>query len=220
MKIHDVEQRSEAWYTLRAGKPTASEFSKIVTSKGEPSKSAPGYAITLANELFAGRPVDAWEGNDWTERGRELEEQAIRLYEFAHDLDVTPVGFVTDDAGTMGCSPDGFVGTEGLIEVKCLKAENHTKAILYFQKHGRCQPDYVQQAQGQMLISGRKWCDLVIYHPVLPLLTIRVGPDRTVQAALRTEISKLCIERDEVLAALRRQAAPALDEPNTILGAA
>lgn len=218
MKIHEVEQRSDEWYALRAGMPTASEFSKIVTSKGEPSKSAAGYAITLANEMFAGKPVDAWEGNAWTERGREMETRAIELYEFAHDLDIVPVGFVTDDKGEMGCSPDGLVGSEGLIEVKCLKGENHTKAILYFQKHGRCQPDYIQQAQGQMMICGRAWCDVVFYNPELPMLTIRMTPDKDVQYALMDGIPKLCAERDAVLAALRRQAAP-IDEPNTILAA-
>jgi len=218
MKTHDVEQRSEAWYKIRSGMPTASEFSKIVTSKGEPSKSAEGYALTLAAEMFVGNAVDAWEGNSWTERGRDLEEQAIQLYEFARDLDVLTVGFVTDDAQTRGCSPDGFVGDAGMIEVKCLKAENHTRAILYYQKHGRCPPDYVQQTQGQMMICERQWCDLVFFHPVLPMLVIRAEPNRDVQTALMAEIPKLCARRDEVLAALRKQAAP-VDEPNTILAA-
>src|SRR3546814_13751795 len=92
MKIQDVPQRSPEWYALRLGKPTASEFSKIVTSKGEPSKSADAYAITLAAELFAGKALDGWEGNAWTERGRELEGEALRLYAFASAADVLPVG--------------------------------------------------------------------------------------------------------------------------------
>ena len=216
MQIHDVEQRSDAWYALRAGLPTASEFSKIVTSKGEASKSAAGYALTLAAELFAGRPVDAWEGNAWTERGREMEIRAIELYEFSRDLDTEAIGFVTDDKGTMGCSPDRFVGDDGMMEVKCLKAENHVKAILYHQKHGRHPPDYVQQTQGQMMICGRAWCDIVFYHPELPLLVIRAVPDKDVQYPLMEAIPKLCKERDEVLAAIRRQAGPT---DNTVLGA-
>lgn len=219
MQIHDVDQRSDEWYSLRAGMPTASEFSKIVTSKGEPSKSVSGYALTLAAELFAGKPVDAWEGNAWTERGREMESRAVELYEFAHDLDTVPVGFVTDDKDTMGCSPDRLIGDDGLIEVKCLKAENHVKAILYYQKNGRPPTDYVQQAQGQMMICGRKWCDIVFYHPELPMLTIRTEPDKDVQYALMDGIPKLCTERDRVLAALRRQAGPNLDTPNTIMAA-
>lgn len=218
MQIHDVDQRSDEWYSLRAGMPTASEFSKIVTSKGEPSKSASGYALTLAAELFAGTPVDAWEGNAWTERGREMESRAVELYEFAHDLDTVPVGFVTDDKATMGCSPDRFVGDDGLIEVKCLKAENHVKAILYYQKNGRPPTDYVQQAQGQMMICEREWCDIVFYHPELPMLTVRMEPDEDVRWGIAAGIPKLCAERDTVLAALRRQAGPNLDTPNTIMG--
>jgi hypothetical protein len=218
MKIHDVEQRSDAWYSLRAGMPTASEFSKIVTSNGEPSKSASGYALTLAAELFAGRPVDAWEGNVWTERGREMEAKAIELYEFTRDLDTEPVGFVTDNAGTMGCSPDRFIGNDGLAEVKCLKAENHVKAILRHQKDGSCSPEYIQQTQGQMMICERAWCDLVFYHPELPMLVIRMKPDSDVQHPLMAGIPRLCKERDEVLAALHRQATP-MPVENTILAA-
>lgn len=209
MKIHEVEQGTDEWQALRAGMPTASEFSKIVTSKGEASKSAGTYAITLAAELFAGKPVDAWEGNDWTERGRELESRAIELYEFIRDVETEAVGFVTDDKNTMGCSPDRFVGPEGLVEVKCLKAENHVKAILYYQKHARSPTDYVQQCQGQMMICERAWCDLVFYHPILPLLVIRQERDADVQYALMGAIPKLCTERDTVLAALCQHVAPA-----------
>jgi len=216
MKIHDVEQRSEAWYRLRAGKPTASEFSKIVTSTGDPSKSASGYAITLAVELFAGKPLDAWEGNNWTERGREMEDEAIRLYEFANDTAVEKIGFVTNDMETMGCSPDGFVGDKGLVEIKALKAENHAKTIIYYQKNGKCPPDYIQQTQGQLMICGRQWADLVFYHPELPLLVIRQTPIFALVASLTSAIPEVMKERDVVLAALKRQAAPVTNEVNPL----
>lgn len=208
MIIHEVEQRSEEWYALRAGRPTASEFSKIVQSDGKPSKSASGYALTLAAEMFAGKPVDAWEGNAWTERGREMEEAALSLYSFAHGVTANPVGFITDDAKTMGCSPDGLIGDDGMVEVKCLKAENHVKAILYFQKNGRCPTDYVQQTQGQILIAERGWCDLVFYHPELPLLVIRQRQIADVMEGLAKQIPLVLKERDDVLAALIRQGMP------------
>lgn len=214
MKTYNVEPRSDAWYQLRAGRPTASEFSRLITSTGDVSKSLPGYALTLAAEKYAGRPIDAWEGNAWTERGREMEEEAIRLYQFANDADVTELGFVTDDLDTTGCSPDGLVGDDGLVEVKCLKAENHVKAILYFQKNGRCPTDYVQQTQGQLLITGRKWCDLIFFHPELPLLTIRQTPDATMFYALKATITAVCAERDQVLASLRRQAGTSAPIPS------
>lgn len=209
MKIHDVEQRSPEWYALRAGKPTASEFGGVVTPKGEPSKTAATYAVTLAIELFAGKRVDAWGGSAWTERGRELEEEALDLYAFATDAEITPVGFVTDDDETEGCSPDALVGADGMAEVKCLKGENHAKAIMYFQANGSCPPGYTQQTQGQLMICERAWCDLVFYHPDLPLLTIRQTPDADIVAGLRAEIPKLLTERDRVLAALHKHAGTA-----------
>ena len=208
MKIHDVIQRSDAWYALRCGIPTASEFAKIVTSKGEASKSAADYAITLAAETFAGKPLDAWEGNSWTDRGREMETEALGLYQFTREVEITPVGFATNDAGTIGCSPDGMVGDDGMAEVKCLKAENHVKAIIRYRKDGTPSPKYIQQTQGQLMICERAWCDLIFYHPELPLLVIRQAPLLELHEALRRDIPKLCAERDRVLLALNDQANP------------
>jgi len=200
VKIHMVEQRSAEWGQLRCGIPTASEFGRLVTSKGEPSKSAADYAIDLAGEKYSGKPeLDAWEGNSYTDRGTELEDKAIALYEFNQDATVNRVGFVTDDAEEIGCSPDGLVGEDGMIEIKARRGRNHIKAILYHRKHGRCPPDYVQQTQGQMMICARAWCDLVFYHPKLPLLIIRQTPDEKLQAALTEQLTLVCRERDSIL---------------------
>lgn len=199
MIIHsDIEQGSEAWFALRAGKPTASCFDKLITSTGEPSKSMAGYAITLAGELYAGKPLDAWEGNSYTERGKLLEDEARKMYAFLHDAEPQQIGFVTDDAGTYGCSPDSFLGDDGMAEIKCLKAENHIKAILYYRKHKKCPPDYVQQVQGQMFVCERSFCDLFFYHPDLPRLTIRQERDDVIIAALKAQIAAVIVERDKV----------------------
>jgi hypothetical protein len=211
VKTHLCEQRSPEWYALRAGMPTASAFSSLITSTGELSKSLAGYALTLAAEKFAGRTIETFEGTAWMERGREIEDEAIRCYQFAADCDVEPVGFITDDELRMGCSPDGLVGSDGMVEAKCLKAENHIKAILYFQKHGHCQPEYVQQTQGQIMIGERKWCDLVFFHPDLPLLTIRQFPEPKLHAALRLAIDQVIQERATILHALRKQGPSALE---------
>lgn len=208
MIVHEVEQRSPEWYALRLGIPTASSFSNLVTAQGKPSKTLATYAMTLAAEIFAGKPIDPFEGSFWTERGRELEVEALRLYEFATDEKLIPVGFVTDDLKTMGCSPDALINGAGMVEVKCLKAENHIKAILQYQKDGECPPDYVQQTQGQLLICEREWCDLIFYHPELPLLTIRQLPNADFQKALRDGVSEVNAERDRVLSALRKQEQP------------
>lgn len=203
MRIHDVEQGSDEWFALRSGKPTASEFSKLITSTGEPSKSLSGYAITLAGELYAGKHLDAWEGNAYTDRGKLLEDDARKMYAFLHDVEPVQVGFVTDDALLYGCSPDSFIGDDGMTEIKCLKAENHIKAILYYKKHKKCPPDYVQQTQGQIMVCEREWCDLFFYHPELPRLTIRQHRDDAIAVALKGAIATVLTERDIIIEQLR-----------------
>lgn len=201
MIIHDIEQRSEAWYQLRTGMPTASMFSKMVTSKGKILSSLPEYALTLAAAIYSGKNLDSWKGNEWTERGRELEENARKLYEFRNHK-VKEIGFITDDQELWGCSPDGIVGNNGMVEFKCLKAENHIKAIMYFSKYNKCLPYYTQQCQGQMLISERNWCDLVFYHPEFPLLIIRQEPDKNVTSGLLEARQELLIYRNEIVETL------------------
>jgi hypothetical protein len=199
MIIHDLEQGTDEWHRLRAGMPTASEFSKLVTSKGEYSKSIDQYALTLAGELYAGKPLDRFDGNQWTERGHELEGQARSDYEFSNSVEVVQTGFVTDDDKTHGCSPDGFVNDDGLIEIKCLKAESHISAIIYHHKYKKCPPKYVQQTQGQMMVTGRKWCDLMFYHPDLPSLVIRQERDLKLFRALNDAIEVVIEDRNAAL---------------------
>ncbi len=215
MKVHNVEQRSPEWYALRLGIPTASEFGSFFTAKKrEPSAQLKTYALTLAAEKFAGERLDAFQGNGWTERGRELEEKARQLYEFANDVSIMPTGFITDDAGTRGCSPDGLVGDDGMVEFKCLKAEHHIQAILHHRQHGTCPPDYIDQTQGQIMIGERKWCDLVFYHPSLPLLVIRQKADHDWHGALKGAVKAVLVERDRILDVLKscHNGAPVADE--------
>lgn len=202
-KIHDVDQGTEDWYKLRAGRPTASEFSKIVTSDGKESKSRHGYAVTLAGEMYAGRPLEAWEGNQWSERGRGTEQEASDAYAFLTGNEVDIVGFATDDDEQYGCSPDGLVGDNGLVEFKVLKPERHIEAMLYYKKHGYCPPDYIQQTQGQMLVTGRRWVDLVFYHSILPTVIIRQEPILSVVSGLVSGLREVIRERDDIVAELR-----------------
>lgn len=203
MKIHSVEQRSPQWYQLRLGLPTASCFDQLVTPTGRPSKQMEGYARFLAAELFIGRPLDMWNGNAWTERGKEMETQALSLYEFAHDCEAQKVGFVTSDDGTVGCSPDALLGDKGMLEIKCLGPDKHISAIMHHKATGTCPPDYVPQTQGQILLCERAWCDVVFYHPELPLLTIRQTLRPEFAAVLTAQFAAVIKERDAVLATLR-----------------
>lgn len=204
MIIHECEQNSDEWLALRAGKPTASAFSKLITSTGAPSKSIGGYALTLAGELYAGKPLDAFEGNQWTERGHELEDSARAKYELRHDVEAVQVGFVTDDGLYYGCSPDSLICDDGMLEIKCLKAENHIKAIMYFQDKGKIPTAYVQQVQGQMFVCERNWCDLVFFHPDLPMLIVRNEPDTKIIHSLKGQIEAVITERDSIVEILRQ----------------
>jgi len=195
--IHDIEQRSDEWFSLRAGMPTASEFSKLVTSTGEPSKSMKDYAELLAAEKYAGRPLSSFGGNASTQRGAEMEAEAIMAYELAHH-EVEPVGLITDDLQRYGCSPDGLVGTDGLIEIKCLETKAHIKVLLHFAKHKKALPKYIQQTQGQIFICEREWCDLFFYHPNLPTLVIRQFPDPGFIRGLKIQLAAVIRDRDEV----------------------
>lgn len=201
--MHEVLQGTTNWAALRAGKPTASCFDKLITSTGDPSKSLAGYAITLAGELYAGKPLDAWEGNSYTERGKLLEEEARFAYAFISEVEPEKVGFVTDDGMQYGCSPDSLIGDDGMLEIKCLKAENHIKAIMYYRKNKKCPPDYIQQTQGQLLVCGRKWNDLFFYHPDLPSITIRQEPIQEIMNPLLDQIANVIREREKILLELR-----------------
>ena len=108
MKTYNMEQGSEAWFALRAGMPTASEAGKLVTGTGKASTSITDYAYQLAGELYAGKPLDRFEGNVHTERGNELEPLALDAYTLKTGEWITQVGFCTTGDGSYGCSPDAL----------------------------------------------------------------------------------------------------------------
>ncbi|MCK5444987.1 MAG: YqaJ viral recombinase family protein [Rhodospirillaceae bacterium] len=204
MIIHEAEQRSDEWRALRSGVPTASAFSKLVTSKGEPSKSSEEYARSLAAEAFSGiAELDAWTGSQFSNRGQDLEDEAVAYYQMKKNIRVERVGFVTNNEGSAGCSPDGLVGKVGMVEIKCLKAENHIKTIMYLRKNKKCPTTYVPQTQGQMMLCERKWCDILFYHPHLPSLIIRQKPDEKIYEALQQEIKNVCSARDGIMKVLK-----------------
>ena len=201
--IHDVEQGSASWLQVRLGVPSASNFSRLVTSKGAPSSSIEPYARELAAEVFADKTMDEFDGNAWMNRGKDLEAEALELYAFTRDVEPKRVGFITNH--NAGCSPDALVGDDGLVEVKCLRAERHVEAVSYYAKHKKAPSGYIQQTQGQLWITGRTWCDLYFYHPDMPPLVIRQTRDAEMHAALAAAVAQVCTLRGEILADLRRQ---------------
>lgn len=184
MKILRMEQGSPEWLASRIGLPTSSNFDRIVTKTGKPSAAADRYLAKLVAEWFMGTSLDDADSG-FMERGRQLEPEAIAAYEFAHDLDTERVGLCLTDDGGAGCSPDRLVGPDGLLECKCPSAEIHMMYLL-----DGPPSDYFCQVQGQLLVTGRKWCDLYCWHPYMPSVTRRYGRDDEFLELLGAELGK------------------------------
>ena len=191
MIVLSCEQGSEQWSEARLGIPTASQFKRILTLKGKSSFSADGYSAELLAEWALGEAISDFAGNEWTERGKVLESEALAYYSFQRDLDVQTVGFLYRDGDRMsGCSPDGLVGADGLLELKCPSAGKH----LLWLARDQVPPEHMMQVQGQLWVSGRAWLDWMSFYPQLPPLIVRVTPDPKIQDALDVEIPTFIAE--------------------------
>lgn len=157
--ILDCLQHSDEWHAARRGRPTASQFHRIVTAKGKirEGQTPDSYRNELVYQLLFS--VDAERFETWAmRRGTELEPHARAWYELATGREVKRVGFVYGDASRRwGCSPDGIVEDEGGIEIKCPNRGAFVAAM------EEIPDEYYIQAQGQMWILGANWWDLVIY---------------------------------------------------------
>ena len=199
MIISDAEQLSPQWFLDRCAVPSASNFDKIVTSKGAPSKQAEKYMYQLAGEAITGVKTETYS-NAAMERGVELEEEARQLYELINGVSVEKVGFVyKDEQKKYGCSPDGLVNSDGLIEIKC---PTIPVAVEYLLK-GKLPTTYFQQCQGQLFIAERAWVDFFSYYPGLPHLVVRVERDETFINALEEQLEKFVFDLAKVTKKLR-----------------
>lgn len=195
MIILEHEQRSEEWYKARCGIPTASEFDKIVTTKGEQSKSRKAYMYRLAGERITGKQEESYQ-NAAMQRGIELEPEAISFYEVVTDKQVQKCGFcVSEGKYQYGCSPDGLVGDDGGIELKCPIISTHVGYLI----DNKLPTDYIQQVQGELFVTGREWWDFISYYPGMKPLLLRVERDEKFLKALSIELEIFCQELEETV---------------------
>lgn len=194
MKIIQVKQGTPEWNALRAGKPTASEFDRLVTTKGEPSKQREKYLYQLAGERVAGKKEETYQ-NGAMLRGKEMEAEARDCIRMITDYDVQEVGFCLADNGLYGASPDGLIGDDGGLELKCPMMATQVSYLL----SKNPEREYYQQIQGNMLVTGRKWWMFVSYFPGLRPLIVKVGRDEPFLKALEAELEKFCAELEEVV---------------------
>jgi putative phage-type endonuclease len=183
-------QRTPEWYSQRLGKATASRIAEIVArTKTGYSTSRQNYAAELIAERLTGVPAASYvsPAMQW---GMDQEETAKLLY-------ADRLGMVVDDAGFVdhpeiawsGASPDGYVDTDGLVEVKCPLTATHLDTLLGASIPG----SYIIQMNWQMACTGRLWCDFVSYDPRLPprmqLHVQRVQRDLSAILDLETEVT-------------------------------
>lgn len=200
MEIIDCEQGSAQWFAARAGIPTASEFSTVMAKgrDGGASITRAKYMRRLAYELYSGEPAPEGYSNAHMERGRDMEDEARRLYAFMEDATPERVGFVR--AGRAGCSPDSLIGAAGGLEIKTAIPEVQIERL----QRGTLPTEYRAQVQGSLWLTGRDWWDFCSYWPKLPPLIIRVQPDRAYIADLASAVDAFNEELDAMVESLRR----------------
>lgn len=160
---HDVEQNTDEWEALRLGKATASSFSCFMANDGkafgEPAKK---YALQIALERATGRKAEFGFSNSHTDRGHEQEPVARKLYEDEHFVNVTNGGFF--DCGEFGDSPDGLIGSDGVLEIKSVIYSAHYATL----RRGSFDPAYRWQLVGHLDCTGRDYVDYVSYCSEFP----------------------------------------------------
>lgn len=176
MILHTAPQGSPEWHAARAGVITASMFStcrqklKSGPSKGEFAAAAGDYAFRLAVERISGQPLD--EGFEtWAmRRGHELEPAARLEHELAIGVVVQPAGFVTTDDNLFGASADGLIGEDGGAEYKCLVDPSRLRRVLMTGDIS----EFMDQIQGGMWITGRRYWDFCLYCPALERIGLQL----------------------------------------------
>jgi putative phage-type endonuclease len=200
-----VEQRSSDWFAARLGKLTASRIADATARiKNGWGASRDNLMATLVCERLTGKSVEGFT-NAAMQWGTDHEPEARSAYEFELGVTVTEVGFIDHPTIDMaGASPDGLVGTEGLLEIKCPETKGHIETLL----SKKVPEKYIKQMQWQMACTGRQWCDFVTYDPRMPqelqIWALRVLRDDKLIAELEKEARLFLAELDEKVSALRK----------------
>jgi putative phage-type endonuclease len=209
--IYDVEQRTPEWADLRVGRVTASRIADVMTvlakkKNGETPEAAPrrNYRAEIISESLTGESAEDTYTTPEMRWGIANEPYAIELYGTYTQTLVEPGGFHThEDIDRFGVSPDGLVGDDGMLQVKCLKTANHLDLILT----GEVPREYFVQIQAELACTGRKWCDFVGYDPRLPvhlrLFICRIERNEEEIANIEAHVRQFLAEVDATLAKLQ-----------------
>ena len=196
-----MEQRSSEWDAARLGNATASKINDIVakTKDGKAAASRKNYAVRLALERLTGNKTVTFQNSEmlW---GVEKEPLARAAYEASRGVLVMEEGYVPHPRiPRSGASPDGLVGDDGLVEIKCPNEATHLDNLM----RGSADPQYLNQMYWQMACTDRKWCDFVSYDPRFPehlqMVVYRVNHDAEKIGQLENEVVKFLGEVDAIV---------------------
>jgi putative phage-type endonuclease len=167
VRVVTAPQLSPEWFAARGGLLTASVVADIYSTRKDKKEPAGrrDLRMRLAIERLTGKPVEDTYSNPDMERGRMLEASARAAYEMAAGVVVHEIGLCVHDELPAGASPDGVVGDDGLLEIKCPRAANHIATV---QADGEIPEDYIPQVTHALWVTGRAWLDFVSYCPDLP----------------------------------------------------
>jgi len=183
MKIYkDINQGSPEWFEIRVGKVTASHAQAI----GNNGKGLDTYLLEVVSEMFSSAQKDQYS-NEHIERGNELEPLARSMYELQENVEVEEIGFAEYN-DFVGCSPDGLVGDDGMIEIKCPDDKTYFNLLM----NENIDSSYIWQCQMNLLILEKKWCDLIFYNPNFEksMKIFRLKPDKEMFSRLKEGFAK------------------------------
>ena len=184
-------QGTVEWLRARLGVPSASNFSKVVTTKGQRSTSFMGYVNALIAEKLTGDPTYV-KITEPMERGTSLEDEARAMYQLINDTEVRQVDFIKHPNMEVGCSPDGLIdvkcdrGLIGGLEIKCPLQGTHVEYL----RAGKVPSKYMLQVQGCMFVTGRGYWDFMSYHPKMKPLIVRTYRDDDLINELATNLQE------------------------------
>jgi len=209
MKILDIPQGTPEWLSARSGHVTASRINDLMARiKTGEAAARRDYKAQIVAEILTGTPQGDTFTNDAMRWGTETEPFARAAYETRAGVLVDEVGFVlhpTIERG--GASPDGLVGEDGLVELKCPKTATHLTYLL----DGVVPSQYQNQMLWQMACCERSWCDFASFDPRLPedmqLFVVRFPRDDARIAAIEAEVNAFLAEVDNIVTRLRNRAA-------------
>ena len=206
MTITAIPQGTDEWKRERLGHVTASRVADVMAKvKTGEAKTREKYRYEIVTQRLTNEIVDGYT-NDAMAWGTEQEPYARMAYEARTGNFVNQVGFVKHwGIKWVGASPDGLVGDDGLIEIKCPNTLTHLKTL----ESGKAPSEYIGQMQMQMWVTGRSWCDFVSYDPRLPdelrYFCIRVNRDNDYISAMEKDVLQFLYEVEQTIKTLKEK---------------